>query len=143
MVFLKPSYCVNILWRHLIALSRCNKQLLLRTENQLNCNITLSSEAIWHYPKKLTKCSLLWMTHSVRLPPFLFPALPPLFTFFLSLSFLPSFLHPFFSFVFQEVHLKKSAVSLDDSDIEARLNSWNLGVKQVFVFCMYIHVEVS
>ncbi|XP_070250277.1 centrosomal protein of 112 kDa isoform X3 [Myotis yumanensis] len=27
-----------------------------------------------------------------------------------------------------EVHLKKSAVSLDDSDIEARLNSWNLGL---------------
>lgn len=28
-----------------------------------------------------------------------------------------------------EVHLKKSAVSLDDSDIEARLNSWNLGIE--------------
>lgn len=87
------------------------------------------------------------MTHFVRLPPSLFPALPPLFTFFLFSfisSLLPSFLHPFFfSFVFQEVHLKKSAVSLDDSDIEARLNSWNLGVKQVFVLCMYIHVEES
>ncbi|XP_073091903.1 centrosomal protein of 112 kDa isoform X1 [Manis javanica] len=31
-----------------------------------------------------------------------------------------------------EVHLKKPAMSLDDSDIEARLNSWNLGVKKVF-----------
>ncbi|KAM5213342.1 centrosomal protein of 112 kDa isoform 3-T5 [Hipposideros larvatus] len=28
-----------------------------------------------------------------------------------------------------EVHLKKSSVSLDDSDIEARLNSWNLGIE--------------
>ncbi|XP_066091981.1 centrosomal protein of 112 kDa isoform X1 [Saccopteryx bilineata] len=28
-----------------------------------------------------------------------------------------------------EAHLKKSAVSLDDSDIEARLNSWNLGIE--------------
>ncbi|XP_042639486.1 centrosomal protein of 112 kDa [Orycteropus afer afer] len=28
-----------------------------------------------------------------------------------------------------EVHLKKSAFSLDDSDIEARLNSWNLGIE--------------
>ncbi|XP_054429046.1 centrosomal protein of 112 kDa [Pteronotus mesoamericanus] len=28
-----------------------------------------------------------------------------------------------------EVHLKNSAVSLDDSDIEARLNSWNLGIE--------------
>ncbi|KAM4843508.1 centrosomal protein of 112 kDa isoform 6-T6 [Thomomys bottae] len=27
-----------------------------------------------------------------------------------------------------EVHFKKSSVSLDDSDIEARLNSWNLGL---------------
>uniref|UniRef100_A0A8C0DJJ0 Centrosomal protein 112 n=1 Tax=Balaenoptera musculus TaxID=9771 RepID=A0A8C0DJJ0_BALMU len=27
-----------------------------------------------------------------------------------------------------EIHLKKSALSLDDSDIEARLNSWNLGL---------------
>ncbi|XP_057392320.1 centrosomal protein of 112 kDa isoform X7 [Balaenoptera acutorostrata] len=29
-----------------------------------------------------------------------------------------------------EIHSKKSALSLDDSDIEARLNSWNLGVKK-------------
>ncbi|XP_068386334.1 centrosomal protein of 112 kDa isoform X4 [Eschrichtius robustus] len=29
-----------------------------------------------------------------------------------------------------EIHLKKSALSLDDSDIEARLNSWNLGVNK-------------
>ncbi|KAM9596737.1 centrosomal protein of 112 kDa isoform 1-T3 [Trichechus inunguis] len=28
-----------------------------------------------------------------------------------------------------EDHLKKSALSLDDSDIEARLNSWNLGIE--------------
>ncbi|XP_044936866.1 centrosomal protein of 112 kDa isoform X3 [Mustela putorius furo] len=28
-----------------------------------------------------------------------------------------------------EAHSKKSAVSLDDSDIEARLNSWNLGIE--------------
>ncbi|XP_069849229.1 centrosomal protein of 112 kDa isoform X3 [Dipodomys merriami] len=28
-----------------------------------------------------------------------------------------------------EVHFKKSSVSLDDSDIEARLNSWNLGIE--------------
>ncbi|KAI5277351.1 hypothetical protein MUG91_G144n169 [Manis pentadactyla] len=28
-----------------------------------------------------------------------------------------------------EVHLKKPAMSLDDSDIEARLNSWNLGIE--------------
>ncbi|KAM7069366.1 centrosomal protein of 112 kDa isoform 1-T1 [Molossus nigricans] len=28
-----------------------------------------------------------------------------------------------------EVHLKKPAISLDDSDIEARLNSWNLGIE--------------
>ncbi|XP_005402196.1 PREDICTED: centrosomal protein of 112 kDa isoform X1 [Chinchilla lanigera] len=28
-----------------------------------------------------------------------------------------------------EIHLKKSRVSLDDSDIEARLNSWNLGIE--------------
>ncbi|KAM5273364.1 centrosomal protein of 112 kDa [Ctenodactylus gundi] len=28
-----------------------------------------------------------------------------------------------------EIHLKKSPVSLDDSDIEARLNSWNLGIE--------------
>ncbi|XP_008841426.1 centrosomal protein of 112 kDa isoform X2 [Nannospalax galili] len=28
-----------------------------------------------------------------------------------------------------EVHSKKSSVSLDDSDIEARLNSWNLGIE--------------
>nr|XP_048302025.1 centrosomal protein of 112 kDa isoform X3 [Myodes glareolus] len=28
-----------------------------------------------------------------------------------------------------EVHSKKSPVSLDDSDIEARLNSWNLGIE--------------
>ncbi|XP_074175465.1 centrosomal protein of 112 kDa [Rhinolophus sinicus] len=28
-----------------------------------------------------------------------------------------------------EVHLKKSTDSLDDSDIEARLNSWNLGIE--------------
>ncbi|KAF6298254.1 centrosomal protein 112 [Rhinolophus ferrumequinum] len=28
-----------------------------------------------------------------------------------------------------EVHLKKSTGSLDDSDIEARLNSWNLGIE--------------
>uniref|UniRef100_A0A8D2JIE9 Centrosomal protein 112 n=1 Tax=Sciurus vulgaris TaxID=55149 RepID=A0A8D2JIE9_SCIVU len=28
-----------------------------------------------------------------------------------------------------EVHLKKSSVSLDDSDLEARLNSWNLGIE--------------
>ncbi|XP_036984002.2 centrosomal protein of 112 kDa [Artibeus jamaicensis] len=28
-----------------------------------------------------------------------------------------------------EVHLKNLAVSLDDSDIEARLNSWNLGIE--------------
>ncbi|XP_072795548.1 centrosomal protein of 112 kDa isoform X2 [Vicugna pacos] len=28
-----------------------------------------------------------------------------------------------------EVHSKKSALSLDDSDIEARLNSWNLGIE--------------
>ncbi|ELK12441.1 Beta-2-glycoprotein 1 [Pteropus alecto] len=38
------------------------------------------------------------------------------------------------------INLKKSALSLDDSDIEARLNSWNLGVKKVFVLCMYIDV---
>ncbi|XP_067570961.1 centrosomal protein of 112 kDa isoform X7 [Pseudorca crassidens] len=29
-----------------------------------------------------------------------------------------------------EIHSRKSALSLDDSDIEARLNSWNLGVKK-------------
>ncbi|XP_054946356.1 centrosomal protein of 112 kDa isoform X9 [Physeter macrocephalus] len=29
-----------------------------------------------------------------------------------------------------EIHSKKSTLSLDDSDIEARLNSWNLGVKK-------------
>ncbi|XP_032472241.1 centrosomal protein of 112 kDa isoform X6 [Phocoena sinus] len=28
-----------------------------------------------------------------------------------------------------EIHSRKSAVSLDDSDIEARLNSWNLGIE--------------
>ncbi|XP_037665053.1 centrosomal protein of 112 kDa isoform X1 [Choloepus didactylus] len=28
-----------------------------------------------------------------------------------------------------EVHSKKSAISLDDSDLEARLNSWNLGIE--------------
>ncbi|XP_062030804.1 centrosomal protein of 112 kDa isoform X4 [Lepus europaeus] len=28
-----------------------------------------------------------------------------------------------------EVHLRKTPVSLDDSDIEARLNSWNLGIE--------------
>ncbi|KFO18096.1 Centrosomal protein of 112 kDa [Fukomys damarensis] len=28
-----------------------------------------------------------------------------------------------------EIHLKKSPVSLDDGDIEARLNSWNLGIE--------------
>lgn len=36
-----------------------------------------------------------------------------------------------------EVYSKKSPVSLDDSDIEARLNSWNLGVKKSICF-MYI-----
>uniref|UniRef100_A0A452V723 Centrosomal protein 112 n=1 Tax=Ursus maritimus TaxID=29073 RepID=A0A452V723_URSMA len=36
-------------------------------------------------------------------------------------------------------HSKKSAVSLDDSDVEARLNSWNLGVKQS-TLCMCINV---
>lgn len=49
---------------------------------------------------------------------------------------------PLFSFLFQEVHLKKPAMSLDDSDIEARLNSWNLGVKKS-VLCMYIDVAES
>ncbi|XP_073653093.1 centrosomal protein of 112 kDa isoform X12 [Tursiops truncatus] len=29
-----------------------------------------------------------------------------------------------------EIHSRRSALSLDDSDIEARLNSWNLGVKK-------------
>ncbi|XP_029782935.1 centrosomal protein of 112 kDa [Suricata suricatta] len=29
----------------------------------------------------------------------------------------------------QEAHPQKSAISLDDSDIEARLNSWNLGIE--------------
>ncbi|XP_057569708.1 centrosomal protein of 112 kDa isoform X13 [Hippopotamus amphibius kiboko] len=29
----------------------------------------------------------------------------------------------------QEIHPKQSALSLDDSDIEARLNSWNLGIE--------------
>lgn len=32
-------------------------------------------------------------------------------------------------FMFQD-HLPKKPSSLDDSDLEARLNSWNLGVKQ-------------
>ncbi|XP_006886463.1 PREDICTED: centrosomal protein of 112 kDa [Elephantulus edwardii] len=31
--------------------------------------------------------------------------------------------------VLLEVHLKKSSISLDDNDIEARLNSWNLGIE--------------
>lgn len=31
-------------------------------------------------------------------------------------------------FMFQD-HRHKKAMSLDDSDLEARLNSWNLGVK--------------
>eukprot|EP00069_Balaena_mysticetus_P003588 bmy_16886T0 len=31
-----------------------------------------------------------------------------------------------------EIHSKKSALFLDDSDIEARLNSWNLGNHVVF-----------
>ncbi|EHB08547.1 Coiled-coil domain-containing protein 46 [Heterocephalus glaber] len=30
---------------------------------------------------------------------------------------------------YMEIHSKKSPVSLDDSDIEARLNSWNLGIE--------------
>ncbi|ERE69095.1 centrosomal protein [Cricetulus griseus] len=34
-----------------------------------------------------------------------------------------------FTTVFSEAHSKESPVSLDDSDIEARLNSWNLGIE--------------
>ncbi|XP_063574950.1 centrosomal protein of 112 kDa isoform X24 [Pongo abelii] len=33
------------------------------------------------------------------------------------------------AFLMKEVYSKKSPVSLDDSDIEARLNSWNLGIE--------------
>lgn len=41
-----------------------------------------------------------------------------------------------------EVHSKTSPISLDDSDIEVRLNSWNLGVKPVFILYAYWHVRV-
>lgn len=139
--FLKSSYCVNILWRHLVALSSYNKQSLLRIES--------SSSAVLK-PFLWGQCSTTRKAHKTLITlndiyfvlfsvfSFLlsshYPSLPSF-----SLLFLPSPASSLLFFVFQEAHSKKSAVSLDDSDIEARLNSWNLGVKKKKKYFMHVY----
>lgn len=134
---------MNILLRHLIVSSIYNKQSLIRMETSLVVTWSFPRRAMPHYQATTHNSHYFkWLIFCAVC--FFFLLLPsfPFFLFFFVSSIASSFFPFLLYFVFQEVHSKTSPISLDDSDIEVRLNSWNLGVKPVFILYAYWHVRV-